>query len=258
VAAQAASDPVVVLVTAAAGAGIGAAVARRFAADGASVVVTDRHAGRTAAVAAELAEQHGVKTLGLPLEVGDRAQAYAVVDDALAHFGRIDVLVNNAAVNRLVEIHEMDPDEWDRIVRVDFTGAYDLTRAVLPTMYARQKGAIVNISSPASYMGGIAGEGAYAAAKAALQSLTRTTAIEGGPRGVRCNAVAPGIVWNDFGNLLRLAPAEVWEQRKTEIPMGRFGRPEEVAAVVAFLASDEASYVSGETIVIGGGAWLQP
>jgi 3-oxoacyl-[acyl-carrier protein] reductase len=125
-------------------------------------------------------------------------------------------------------------------------------------MYDRGGGAIVNVSSPASYSGGLAGEGAYSAAKAALQSLTRTVAIEGGPRGVRCNAVAPGIIWNDFGNLLRLCPQEFWDQKRTEIPMGRFGRPDEVANVVAFLASDEASYVSGETVVIGGGGWLQP
>ena len=248
----------VVFVTAAAGAGIGRAVARRFAAEGACVVVTDRHAGRTAQVAEELATEYGVPTSGIPLEVGDRARALAVVDEVLDRFGHIDVLVNNAAVNRLAELHEMEPDEWDRLFRVDFTGAYDLTRAVLPSMYERGGGVIVNISSPASYMGGVAGEGAYAAAKAALQSLTRTVAIEGGPRGVRCNAVAPGIVWNEFNNLLRLAPAEFWEQRRAEIPMGRFGRPEEVASVVSFLASDEASYVSGETVVIGGGAWLQP
>jgi 3-oxoacyl-[acyl-carrier protein] reductase len=131
-------------------------------------------------------------------------------------------------------------------------------RAVLPSMYEHGSGAIVNVSSPAAYMGGLAGESAYSAAKAALQSLTRTVAIEGGPRGVRCNAVAPGIVWNDFGNLLRLAPAEFWEERKAGIPVGRFGRPEEVANVIAFLASEEASYISGETVVVGGGAWLQP
>jgi 3-oxoacyl-[acyl-carrier protein] reductase len=248
----------IVLVTAAAGAGIGHAVARRFAMEGARVVVTDRHEARTARVAEALDEEYPAEVIGIPLEVGDRARADEVVAQVISRFGRLDVLVNNAAVNRIADLHEMEPEEWDQIIRVCFGGAYDLTRAVLPSMYEHGWGAIVNVSSPASYNGGLAGEGAYSAAKAALQSLTRTVAIEGGPRGVRCNAVAPGIVWNDFGNLLRLCPQEFWDQRRAEIPMGRFGRPEEVASVVAFLASDDASYVSGETVVIGGGGWLQP
>jgi len=248
----------VVLVTAAAGAGIGQATARRFAEEGCSVVVTDRHEARTAKVADAIAGDYDVECVGIQLEVGDRARTEAVVNEVLSRFGRIDVLVNNAALNRLGELHEQPVVEFDSIFRVTFTGAYDLTRAVLPSMYAQGSGAIVNVSSPAATMGGTAGEGAYSTAKAALGSLTRVVAVEGGPRGVRCNAVAPGITWNDFGNLLRLAPQEFWDERLKEIPMGRFARPEEIASVIVFLASDEASYVSGETVVIGGGTWLQP
>ena len=117
-------------------------------------------------VAEALREELDAEVLGMPLEVGDRERAYEVVAEVLERFGQLDVLVNNAAVSRIADLHEMEPEEWDEITRV-FVGAYDLTRAVLPSMYDRSSGVIVNVSSPASYNGGLAGEGAYSAAKAA-------------------------------------------------------------------------------------------
>lgn len=251
--------PRVALVTAAAGDGIGQAIARRFAEGGCTVVVTDKHERRTGEVARAIADDHGVDTLGLPLDVGDPDRVRAVVDEVLERCGRVDVLVNNAGTARFEPVHEMAREDWLRIFDVNFTGAYDLTRQVLPSMYERGSGSVVSVSSLAAYSGGAPGEGSYATAKAALQALTRTVAIEGGPHGVRANAVAPGIVWNERADLLRLKPMEYWEERRnTAIPLRRFGRPEEVASVVWFLASDDAGFVTGETVCVGGGMMLQP
>ena len=244
----------VVLVTGAAGDGIGQATARRFLDDGATVVVTDSHEGRTASVTAALTETYGDgRAIGLPLDVGDRDAIDATVGEVLARLGRIDVLVNNAAINVLTEVDRMDPADWDRTMAVDLSGPWYLCRAVLPGMYERGSGAIVNVTSVAGFLGG-GREGPYAAAKAALHSLTRTLALEGGPRGVRANCVAPGIIESKF--IVKHRASFDGEVEKT--PLRRLGLPSEVASVVAFLCSDDASYVTGETITVSGGWYMRP
>ncbi len=243
----------VALVTGAAGSGIGKATARRLAAEGASVAVTDVHPGRTAATVDELqAEFPGTRVVGHLMDAGDRAAIDDVVAAVAADLGPVDLLVNNAAVNVLGLVVDYDPDDWDRVLAVDLSGCWYLTRAVMPGMIEREHGSVVNISSVASSLGGGGTEGPYAAAKAGLQSLTRTVAAEGGPYGIRANAIAVGIVWTKFveKHADRLAP----EAERT--PVRRLGRPEEIAAVAAWLASEESSFVTGATINASGGWYM--
>ncbi len=230
-----------VLVTGAAGGGIGEATARRFARDGAEVIVTDSHELRCR----EVAEAIGARSI--TLDVGDRA----AIDAAVSQAGRVDVLVNNAAVNVLGSVVDYDPADWDRVMDVDLHGCWYLAKRVLPQMIERRAGSIVNVSSVAG-MVNAGREGPYAAAKAGLHSLTRTIAGEAGPFGVRCNAVAVGIVRTRFveRNLAGLAP----EVERT--PLRRFGEPDEIASVIAWLASDEASFVTGAIINASGGWYM--
>lgn len=242
----------VALVTGAAGQGIGRATALRLLEEGAAVVLTDSHERRTEQVGSTLLASTGGTLLALPLDVADRAQVDEVLKRVEGELGTVDILVNNAAVNMLGLVHEMAPADWDRTLAVDLTGAWYLLRAVIPGMMATGRGSIVNVSSVAAWLGG-GGEGPYAAAKAGLQSLTRTVAHECGRYGIRCNAVAPGIIESRFVDQHRAAlTAEL-----ARTPLARFGKPEEVAAVVAFLASDDASYVTGEVLTVSGGMYMR-
>lgn len=244
----------VALVTGAAGAGIGRACARRLGQDGAAVVVTDVHDRRTAETVEQLSEELDVVVVGHVMDVADRSRVDAVIADVAEAVGPVDILVNNAAVNVLGTVVEYDPDDWDRVIDVDLSACWYLARAVLPAMMRAGRGSIVNISSVAGYLGGAGSEGPYAAAKAGLQSLTRTIAAEAGPHGVRANAVAVGIVLSKFveKHIATLGR----EAERT--PLRRLGRPEEIAAVVAWLASDESSFVTGETINASGGWYMSP
>lgn len=242
----------VALVTGAAGTGIGRATARRLGDDGAAVVVTDVHERRTAETVDALRDD-GVKAVGYVMDVADRARVDEVVACAAREVGTVDVLVNNAALNVLVEVADMDPADWDRVLDVDLTGPWYLTRAVIPGMIERGGGAVVNVTSVAGYLGG-GREGPYGAAKAALHALTRTVAREHGCHGIRCNAVAPGIIRSKF--------VEKHQDRMQALaestPLGRIGEPEDVADVIAFLVSDQARFVTGETIVVSGGWYMRP
>jgi 3-oxoacyl-[acyl-carrier protein] reductase len=172
----------VALVTGAAGAGIGQAIARRLAAAGATIVLTDNHERRLGEVHDELARLYGpAQIVRHHLDVGDPVAIANLADALPSSLGHVDILVNNAAVNVLVPTHEMDPEDWARTMAVDLTGPWLLRRALLPAMLAAGDGSIVNITSVAAYVGA-ANEGPYAAAKAALHSLTRTIASEGAPR----------------------------------------------------------------------------
>ena len=243
----------VALVTGAAGAGIGQATARRLARDGAAVAVTDVHERRTAEVAGALAREFGDRVIGITLDAGDRRQIDAAVATTRERLGAIDIVVNNAAVNVLGEVGEMDPADWDHVMAVDLSGPWYLMRAVLPGMKDLGRGAIVNVTSVAGYLG-TGSEGPYASAKAALHSLTRSVATEGGPFGVRCNAVAPGIVWSKFVEKY----AARFEAEIARTPLRRLGTPDDVADVIAFLVSDASRFVTGETINVSGGWYMRP
>jgi 3-oxoacyl-[acyl-carrier protein] reductase len=240
------------MVTAGAGAGIGAAIVRRLAADGYDVVVTDAHARRGGELAAALAEEHGRPFLSHVLDVTDFDAVARVVGEVAAERGTIDVLVNNAGWSKIEPVAEMSLETWQRCIDVDLTGTFACMRHVLPHMIASRRGAIVNISSIAAWETSTEHGAAYAAAKAGILALTRVAAAENGRHGIRVNAIAPGLIYNDF--LRRIYPDEFFagyaEQRSL---VGRVGRPEDIAALVAFLVSDDAGYITGEVYGASGG-----
>jgi 3-oxoacyl-[acyl-carrier protein] reductase len=246
----------VALVTGGAGDGIGSHTVRRLAFEGAAVAVVDIHEKRCRRVADEIAAETGARVVAYPGDIADRERMRAVIAEVTEQLGPVDVLVNNAAENVLASIREFTMEDWDRVLEVDLTAAFHLIRLVLPGMTERRRGAIVNISSIAGWLGD-ANEGReapYASAKSALFSLTRSVAFEGGPFGVRCNAIAPGLIWTKF-------VARYQDQFQKEVdrtPLRRFGRPEEVAELVAFLGSDRSAFITGEAVNISGGWYMRP
>jgi 3-oxoacyl-[acyl-carrier protein] reductase len=243
----------VALVTGAGGAGIGSAVAGRLASEGASILALESHPGRTEAIADDIASTYDVPVIGLTVDIKDRKS----VDEALgraAHLGVVDILVNNAAINTQGSIFDYDPDVFADVLDVDLTAAWYLMRKTIGPMRELGRGAIVNVGSVAAYNGGRGREGPYSAAKAGLHELTRSVAIEAGPYGIRCNAVAPGIINSRFLE----KHSERFQVEIAATPLRRFGDPEDVANVVAFLVSDESSFITGEVITVSGGWYLRP
>jgi 3-oxoacyl-[acyl-carrier protein] reductase len=235
----------VAVVTAAAGGGIGKATATRLAQEGAIVVVTDSHERRTRETVEELAVRFPGRIDGYALDVSRRTD--------VARRGRIDVLVNNAGINVLGNIDEIKVEDWTRILDVNLTGAYYLTRAVLPAMRRQRSGSIINVSSVAAWVALGGSDAPYAAAKAGLLALTRSVASEAGPDGIRCNAVAPGIVLTKW---VEKNMSDAVARQADHTPMRRLGKPEDIAAAIAFLASDDASYITGEALTISGGLYM--
>ena len=244
----------VAVVTAAAGAGIGAAITRRLGADGFDVVVTDAHERRSKELADSLAEQHGRDFLSLPLDVTDAAGVEAALNRVAAERGRLDVLVNNAGWSKIEPVAEMSLETWQRCLDVDLTGTFLGMRYALPHMIAAGSGAVVNISSIAAYETSTEHGAAYSAAKAGVLALTRVAAAENGPHGVRVNAITPGLIYNDF--LRKIYPEEFFDgYAESRSLVGRIGQPEDVANLVAFLVSDQAGYVTGEVYGVSGGVY---
>ena len=249
-------DGKVAIVTAAAGAGIGQAAARRFAQEGAQVVISDAHPRRVQEVADAIAKDIGRDVPALAVDVRDADQVRSMVQTAIDRFGRVDVLMNNAGINRLVPVWEMDDETWRMVIDVNLTGTFYCTRAVLPHMIERKSGAIINMASVVGWFGSGDGEAHYAAAKAAVMGFTRAVAAEVGEHGVRVNAIAPGLVYNEF--LERIYPKEFFERFVRRVPLGRAGEPSDVADLALFLASDMSRYITGEVICISGGAFMAP
>ena len=242
----------VALVTAAAGAGIGAAVARQLAVDGFDVVVTDAHERRAEEFAASLAADHGRRFAWHCLDVTDHDRVEAVIGQVAQAAGRLDVLVNNAGWSRIEPVAEMSLETWQRCIDVDLTGTFVCMRQALPVMIAGGGGSIINISSIAAWEMSADHGAAYSAAKAGVLALTRVAAAENGRHGVRVNAVAPGLIYNDF--LRRIYPEEFFESYvETRSFLGRIGQPHDVAELVAFLASERSGYITGEVLTVSGG-----
>ena len=231
--------------------GIGEAVARRLAGEGASVIAAARSADALEKVVSSIASTGG-KASVLALDLADPASIEAGVKSALAAHGQIDVLVNNAGVTEDNLILRMSKDAWDRVLATNLTGVFLLTQAVVKSMVRKRYGRIVNVASIVGLMGN-AGQANYAASKAGLVGLTKSIARELASRNVTCNAVAPGFIATAMSEKMT---DEARAALTGQIPLDRLGAADDVAAAVAYLASDEASYVTGHVLNISGGLYM--
>jgi 3-oxoacyl-[acyl-carrier protein] reductase len=235
------------LVTAAAGTGIGFAAARRCAEEGAAVMISDIHERRLGEAVDALEQLTGRRPPSRLCNVTDESQVRGLIDAAVAELGRIDVLINNAGLGGTANVVEMTDEQWNAVIGITLTGTFRMTRAALPHMQERRAGVIVN---NASVLGWRAQEGQahYAAAKAGVMALTRCTAIEAAPYGVRVNAVSPSLATHRF--LSKVTPQEVLDELTAREAFGRGAEPWEVANVMVFLASDYSSYMTGECVSV--------
>ena len=231
--------------------GIGRAIVLTLAKAGADVAIN--YAGNTAAAeeTAEAVKAMGRKAIVLKGDVADTAVCEDMIKQAVAELGRLDILVNNAGINRDAMLHKMTVEQWDQVIAVNLTGTFYCVQYAAQIMREKGSGAIINISS-ASWLGNI-GQANYAASKAGVVGLTKTACRELARKGVTCNAICPGFIDTD---MTRGVPEKVWDTMISKIPMGRAGSPADVANMVAFLASDEANYITGEVINVGGGMIL--
>ena len=227
--------------------GIGRAIAIALAARGAAVVTGARGEG-AAAVASEITGAGGLAE-AVTLDVTDRASAQQAVERAIARFGQLDILVNNAGIARDQLLLRLKQGDWDAVLATNLTGAYLCSQAALRPMLKRGGGRIINITSIVGETGN-AGQANYAASKAGLIGFTKALALEVASRQITVNAVAPGLIETEMTRAISDGARETWEAR---VPLRRMGQPEDVASAVVFLASDEASYITGHVLAVNGG-----
>ena len=228
--------------------GIGRATSLALAAAGARVIVAARNREKLATVAQEI-EAAGGQALAVGMDVADAEQVKAGFRQGVERFGRLDILVNNAAITRDGLAVRMKPDDWESVLRTNLTGAHLCIQQALAVMLRQRHGRIINISSVVAETGN-AGQANYVAAKAGLIGLTRAIAAEVASRSITVNAVAPGFIVSPMTDAL---PQKVKEELVARIPLGRMGQDAEVAAAIVFLASDEAGYVTGHVLDVNGG-----
>ena len=237
-----------------AGQGIGAATAMRLAEEGAKIVLADINTEACQQIVQDL-EKLGSQSLVVQCNVADKTMVEAAVAQAAEHFGQIDILVNNAGVTRDNLLFKMTDDEWDTVINVHLKGAFLCSRAVQTHMVKQKYGRIISLSSTSAL--GNRGQVNYSTAKAGLQGLTRTLAIELGPFGITANAVAPGFIDTEMtrntAKRMGFDPQERIDAASKTIPVRRVGLPRDVANVICFLASEESSFVSGQIIYVAGG-----
>jgi 3-oxoacyl-[acyl-carrier protein] reductase len=237
----------IVVVTAAAGTGIGSAVATRCLEEGATVVISDWHERRLGETHAKLDASHPGRVHSIPCDVTVEEQVQALLDTVVSHCGRIDVMVNNAGLGGERSILEMSDEDWARVLDVTLNGTFRCTRAVLRQMVTQGGGAVVNNASVIGWRAQ-RGQAHYAAAKAGVMALTRCAAMDVAAHGIRVNAVAPSLAMHPF--LARTSSEELLAELASREAFGRAATPTEVANVVVFLASDLASYLTGEVISV--------
>jgi len=233
--------------------GIGAEVAVRAATEGATVAIHYRSDAAAARRVVEKAREAGADADGFDADIADGAQAVRLIERVIERFGRIDGLVNNAGLTQVGPFLEIDSAEWDAVIATDLSGAFHTCRAVLPSMVARGSGSIVNVASRLGQIG-VAETAAYSAAKAGLIGLTRSLAREFGPKGIRVNAIAPGVTITDMTT--DLVESEEGRRRLRDSALGRFGRADEVAEAVVFLLSARASLFLGQTLNPNAGGYM--
>jgi len=242
----------VVVVTGAAR-GIGAGTAKRFADEGASVAVLDLDEGSAAETAAGLGAE---RAIGIGCDVSDGAAVDAAVTRVVDELGKLDVLVNNAGITRDNLLFKMTAEDWDLVMNVHLKGAFLMSQAAQKHMVKAGYGKILNLSSVSAL--GNRGQANYSAAKMGVQGFTRTLALELGPYGINVNAIAPGFIVTEMTDAtavrLRMEPEQLRQMNADANPVRRVGYPEDIAAAAAFLCSDEASYITGQTLYVDGGA----
>lgn len=229
--------------------GIGAEIARKLATAGAKVVVNYSGSQEKAEAVVEEIKADGGEAIAVKANVSDAEAVKALVDEAMQAFGSVDILVNNAGITRDNLMMRMKDDEWDDVINTNLKGVFICTKAVTRQMMKQRAGRIINIASIVGVMGN-AGQANYVAAKAGVIGLTKTTARELASRNITANAVAPGFITTDMTDKLG---EDIQKTMLSQIPLGRFGKPEEVAKAVLFLASDDSSYMTGQTLHLDGG-----
>jgi acetoacetyl-CoA reductase len=235
-----------------AGRGIGRAIVWELAATGANVVVNYATSAREAQeLAAEIMEEFGVRALAVKADAANYEQVSKMVNQTIQTFGQIDILVNNAGITRDKTLKKMSKEEWDEVIHVNLDSVFNCTKQVLPFMLERKSGKIVNISSFVA-LGGNFGQANYATTKAGIIGFTKSVALEVAHHGITVNAVCPGFTETD---MLRTIPEDIRQGILAKIPLGRFGKPEEIAACVRYIVS-EADYMTAQVVSINGGVYI--
>ena len=230
--------------------GIGFGIAKVLSEKGARIVITDVME-EAAKEAAEKLKEAGGDAIYVVSDVSKKEDADKIFEKTIEAYGQLDILVNNAGINRDMMAHKMTEEAWDAVIGVNLTGVYHCIRSVLPYMREREYGRIINISS-AGWQGNI-GQANYSAAKAGVIGLTKTIAKENAKKGITCNAICPGFIETTMTTSI---PEKEWNIMVSKIPMGYVGKPEDVGKAIAFLASDEAAYITAEVMNVGGGMVL--
>jgi len=231
--------------------GIGAAIARTLGQQGAIVIGTATSPSGADKITAALKEA-GVKGMGIALDVNDAEQILAVLKEIMDQYGAVSILVNNAGITKDMLMMRMSDDDWDTVISTNLSSIYRMSKAALRPMMKARTGRIISISSVVGHMGN-AGQANYAAAKAGMTGFSKSLASEVGSRGITVNCVAPGFIETDMTAEL---PEDIKTQMLSRVPLGRLGNVNEIAATVAFLASPNAAYISGETIHVNGGMYM--
>ncbi|WP_247739101.1 3-oxoacyl-ACP reductase FabG [Bacillus sp. 165] len=241
------SSPEKIAVVTGAARGLGKAIAEKLASLGIHVVISDINVDGIQETTQELTEK-GYKASYFQANVANREEAKALIAHTVDTYGRLDILVNNAGITRDAMLHKMEGQQWDDVIAVNLTGVFNCMSPAVQVMREQQSGRIVNISS-VSWQGNV-GQANYAAAKAGLIGLTKTAAKELSAYGITCNAICPGFMDTD---MTKTIPDKVKEKMIAAIPARRMGKPEDIANTVAFLSSDESSYITGEIVNVSGG-----
>ncbi|MFN3604968.1 MAG: 3-oxoacyl-ACP reductase FabG [Leptonema sp. (in: bacteria)] len=231
--------------------GIGKAIAEKLAEAGAKVVVNDINEELAKQTAEEISKKYSVDCIAYACDISNEEESEKLIQTCKDNWGKVDILVNNAGITRDTLLLRMNKEQWDQVININLTGTFLCTKAAFKVMMNQRSGVIINISSIAGENGNV-GQANYSASKAGVIGFTKTVAVEGAPRGVRCNAVAPGFIQTAMTDAI---PEKIKEKMIASIPLKRAGLPEDIANCIVFLVSDLASYITGQIIDVNGGGF---